>query len=117
VDAAHDEPRRAEQKIDYLRCFQKPGWLGAVSGAWTNAANWGADGIPGAGYAAVFNMNAAQSIVTLPTNQPVQSLSFDNANLSAMTISGPGALLLGAGTNSVLCAVFPWAASPPRRRR
>ncbi len=29
-------------KIDYLRCYQKPGWLGAVSSAWTNAANWGA---------------------------------------------------------------------------
>jgi autotransporter-associated beta strand protein len=89
-------------KIDYLRCYQKPGWLGAVSGTWTNAANWGVDGIPGAGYAAVFNMNAAQSTITLPTNQPVQSLSFDNTNLSATTINGPGALLLGAGTNSVL---------------
>ena len=89
-------------KIDYLHCYQKPGWLGAVSSAWTNAANWGADGIPGAGYAAVFNMNAAQSTVTLPTNQPVQSLSFDNANLSPTTLNGPGALLLGAGTNNVL---------------
>lgn len=89
-------------KVDYLRCYQKPGWLGAVSSAWTNAANWGVDGVPGAGYAAVFNMNAAQSTVTLPTNQPVQSLSFDHANLSATTINGPGALLLGAGTNSVL---------------
>jgi autotransporter-associated beta strand protein len=89
-------------KVDYLRCYQKPGWLGAVSGAWTNAANWGADGIPGAGYAAVFNLNTSQSTVTLSTNQPVQSLSFDNANLSPITINGPGALLLGAGTNSVL---------------
>ena len=89
-------------KIDYLRCYQKPGWLGAVSSAWTNAANWGAEGVPGAGYAAVFNLNAAQSTVTLPTNQPVQSLSFDHADLSATTINGPGALLLGAGTNSVL---------------
>jgi len=89
-------------KIDYLRCYQKPGWLGAVSSAWTNPANWGADGIPGAGAAAVFNLNAAQSTVTLPTNQPVQSLAFDHANLSATTINGPGALLLGAGTNSVL---------------
>lgn len=89
-------------KLDYLRCYQKPGWLGAVSSAWTSAANWGPDGVPGAGYAAVFNLNSAQSIVTLPTNQPVQSLALDNANLSAMTINGPGALLLGAGTNSVL---------------
>ena len=89
-------------KIDYLRCYQKPGWLGAVSSMWTNAANWGADGIPAAGYAAVFNLSAAQSTVTLPTNQFVQSLAFDNASLSAMTINGPGALFLGAGTNGVL---------------
>jgi autotransporter-associated beta strand protein len=89
-------------KIDYLRCYQKPGWLGAVSTAWTNASNWGPDGVPGAGFAAVFNLNVTPSTVTLPTNQPVQSVAFDNPNLSATTINGPGALLLGAGPNAVL---------------
>ena len=82
---------------DYTRYYQKPGWLGAVDGVWDKTANWGPDGLPGPGFAAVFNVPNAPAAVSLSTDQSLQSLYLDGATLPAHTFSGPGKLLLGAG--------------------
>jgi len=86
----------AEATWDYARYYQKQGWTGAVDGDWSQPANWGPDGLPAGGYAAVFNVATAPAAVTLPTDQSLQSLYFDSANLPAHIFGGSGALLLGA---------------------
>ena len=51
--------------VDYVRIWQKPGWTGAVNGNWGSATNWGPDGVPGSGYAAIFNGPSANTAVSL----------------------------------------------------
>jgi autotransporter-associated beta strand protein len=85
----------AEAQWDYVRYFQKPGWLGAASADWADPANWGPDGLPGPGRAAVFNMPVAQASVNVTGDQSLSSLSFDGASLPAMTFAGTGRLVLG----------------------
>lgn len=87
-----------QKQVDWVRVYQKPGWTGATSGTWNNAANWGADGVPGSGRAAVFNTASANRVILLSTDQPVQELTFQTSALGAATINGPGRLLLGATT-------------------
>jgi hypothetical protein len=82
-------------EIDWFQSFQKPGWIGQ-SGAWNQPDNWGPDGIPGAGVAAVFNRNTAQTNIVLTSDISVQELSFQSTNIPAMTVSGPGILKLGS---------------------
>ncbi len=86
----------AESTWDYARFYQKPGWLGAVDGDWSKAANWGPDGLPAPGYAAVFNVPTAPGTIFLPADQSLQSLFLDSATLPACTFNGPGTLRLGA---------------------
>lgn len=85
----------SEATWDYARYYQKPGWHGAVDGDWSKAANWGAEGVPGGGMAAVFNMPSTSSSVSLGSDQSLQTLSFDGATTPAHTFSGAGALRLG----------------------
>jgi autotransporter-associated beta strand protein len=87
----------AETTWDYARFYQKPGFTGAIDGDWAKPENWGPDGLPPAGYAAVFNMPSAPAAVTLGTDQTLQSIVLDGATLPAQTFSGAGALRLGAG--------------------
>ncbi len=87
----------AEATWDYARYYQKPGWLGAAGGAWSHAANWGANGLPGPGFAAVFNVPSAPAPVTLSATQDLQSVFFDGDSLPAHVFAGSGALRLGAG--------------------
>ena len=82
-------------EIDWFRSFQKPGWIGQ-SESWNQPDNWGPDGIPGAGAAAVFNRNTAQTNIVLNSDVFVQELSFQSTNIPAMTVSGPGILKLGS---------------------
>ena len=82
---------------DYARYYQKPGWLGAVDGVWDNTANWGPDGQPGPGFAAVFNVPHVPAAVSLTNDQTLQSLYLDGETLPAHVFSGPGKLVLGAG--------------------
>jgi hypothetical protein len=89
-------------KVDYLRCYQKPGWLGAVSSDWFDARNWGPDGVPSAGQAAMFNIFTSRSNFTLSNNVTVQSICFDGKSVPGIQIDGPGILQLGAGSNSVI---------------
>lgn len=85
----------SEATWDYARYYQKPGWHGAVDGDWSKAANWGAEGVPSGGMAAVFNMPSTSTSVSLSSDQSLQTLSFDGATTPAHTFSGAGALRLG----------------------
>ena len=81
---------------DYARYYQKPGFVGSVDGDWSNSANWGSDGKPLPGFAAVFNLSTAPAGISLPSDQELQSLYLDSANLPPHVFSGPGTLRLGA---------------------
>lgn len=89
------ELEASEATWDYARYYQKPGWHGAVDGDWSKAANWGTEGVPGGGMAAVFNMPSSTTSVSLNSDQSLQTLSFDGATAPAHTFSGAGALRLG----------------------
>ncbi|MFM2197235.1 MAG: hypothetical protein RLZZ505_667 [Verrucomicrobiota bacterium] len=89
-------------KVDYLRCYQKPGWLGAApTNTWGDARNWGPDGIPSSGEAAMFNLKVSQPFVNLLADKQVQSLCFDGPDVSPMVIGGSYQLELGVGPTSV----------------
>jgi autotransporter-associated beta strand protein len=81
--------------VDYVRVFQKPGWNGAVSGSWTNTANWGTDGVPSTNFAALFNQPSANTTITLPSDRYCQSLYFDNADTPSFTFAAGNNLRLG----------------------
>ena len=81
--------------VDYVRVYQKPGWLGTVNGNWGSDTNWGADGVPADGYAAVFNGASANPTISLAADKPVKELYFCTANCSAYTFAAGSNLLLG----------------------
>jgi autotransporter-associated beta strand protein len=85
----------SEATWDYARYYQKPGWLGALDGDWSKVENWGSEGVPGGGRAAVFNMPSASTSVTVSADQSLQTLSFDGATTPAYSFTGSGALRLG----------------------
>jgi autotransporter-associated beta strand protein len=87
----------AKTTWDYARYYQKPGFLGALDGDWSKPGNWGPEGLPAPGRAAVFNMPNAPAAITLPADQTIQSLYLDHPSLPAHTFGGPGPLRLGAG--------------------
>lgn len=87
----------SSMNIAYARVWQKPGWLGALSGNWGTDSNWGPDGVPGAGDAAVFNQAVANTTVSLLSDKSVKELYFATPQCPPMTIAaGPFKLLLGA---------------------
>ncbi len=92
----------AEALWDYALYYQKPGWLGTASSAWADPANWGPDGLPGPGRAAVFNVSPPAPSITIATDQNLSSLSLDGAALPPLTFTGPGALRLGASPDPSL---------------
>lgn len=81
--------------VDWVQVFQKPGWSGAVSGSWTNAGNWGADGVPGTNFAALFNQASPNTTVTLPSDRYCQSLYFDTPQAPSFTLAAGNSLHLG----------------------
>lgn len=87
----------AQATWDYARYYQKPGFLGALDGDWSKPGNWGPEGLPTPGRAAVFNMPNAPAAITLPAGQSLQSLHLDHPSLPAHTFGGLGPLRLGAG--------------------
>ena len=87
----------AEANWDYVRYYQKPGFLGAIDGDWTRPGNWGPDGLPSPGYTAVFNLSNAPADVSVPTDQSLHTLYLEGGSLPAHVFTGPGKLLLGAG--------------------
>ncbi|MBK8038654.1 MAG: autotransporter-associated beta strand repeat-containing protein [Verrucomicrobiaceae bacterium] len=85
----------SEATWDYARYYQKPGWIGSVDDDWSKVENWGAEGLPSGGRAAVFNMPSTNTSVTVPVDQSLQTLSFDGATTPAYSFGGSGALRLG----------------------
>jgi autotransporter-associated beta strand protein len=88
-----------QKLVDWVRVYQKPGWVGSNAvKQWNVAANWGPDGVPGSGRAAIFNTANASGSITLSVDQPVQEITFQTASTGVTSIDGPGKLLLGATT-------------------
>ncbi len=83
--------------IANVRVWMKPGWGGELTDNWGTPSNWGPDGVPGAGDAAVFNRAAANTTVSLLSDKSVKELYFTTPDCPAMTLaSGSFKLLLGA---------------------
>ena len=89
----------------------KPCWAAAVSGRWSNAANW-TGGVPNAiGAAAVFTVSTTAALtITLDAPQTVGSLLFGNSAAANVgyTLSGTGsnALTLDNGGNGATITVI-----------
>jgi autotransporter-associated beta strand protein len=81
--------------VDYVRAWQKPGWLGASNGNWGTTSNWGADGVPGAGDAAIFNGASSSRTISLAADKSVKEIYFCRTNCSAYTFAAGNNLLLG----------------------
>ena len=90
--------------VAYFRTWMKPGWTGASGDDWATEANWGPDGIPSAGDAAIFNAGAVNSTISLASDTNVKEIYFATAECPAMTISGnangTARLLLGTLTST-----------------
>ncbi len=92
----------SQMLVDYVRVTQKPGWNGAFSGDWSNEFNWGLDGIPGTGYAAIFNQPAANTAITFTNDIYCHSLYFDNPGCPPFVFAaGSSVLHLGSAPAGV----------------
>lgn len=92
----------SQMLVDYVRVTQRPGWGGAFSGDWNNAFNWGLDGIPGTGKAAIFNQPATNTTITLTNDTFCHSLYFDNPGCPAFVFAaGSASLRLGSAPAGV----------------
>ena len=80
-------------------------WLSAVSGSWTNPANWSEDAVPTASDDVCIQV-AGTYTVTLPANATVSSLTIGNtsgAGTQTLTVGGPGdSPTLTLATNSTI---------------
>ena len=94
--------------IANVRVWMKPGWGGALDGNWGTTANWGPDGVPPAGSAAVFNRATTRTTVSLLSDKSVKELYFTTAQCPAMTLAAGsfkfllGALASGTGVGGVV---------------
>lgn len=80
-----------------VRVWMKPGWGGELSGNWGTPSNWGPDGVPDAGDAAIFNRATTRTTVSLLGDKNVKELYFATPECPPMTLAaGPFKLLLGA---------------------
>jgi autotransporter-associated beta strand protein len=92
----------SQMLVDYVRVTQRPGWAGAFSGEWSNPFNWGLDGIPATGDAAIFNQPAANATITLTNDTFCHSLYFDNPGCPAFVFAaGSASLRLGSAPAGV----------------
>jgi autotransporter-associated beta strand protein len=92
----------SQMLVDYVRVTQKPGWIGTFNGDWSNAFNWGLDGVPGTGYAAIFNQPAANTTITLTNDTYCHSLYFDNPGCPPFLFAaGSSVLHLGSAAAGV----------------
>ena len=86
----------SSMNIDNVRVWMKPGWQGTDSGNWGTASNWGPDGVPDSGDAAIFNRAATTTTVSLLSDKNVKELYFTTPDCPAMTLAaGSFKLLLG----------------------
>jgi autotransporter-associated beta strand protein len=86
----------SSMNIANVKVWMKPGWEGAESGNWGTPANWGPDGVPDSGDAAIFNRATTRTIVSLLGDKNVKELYFTTPDCPAMTLAaGSFKLLLG----------------------
>jgi autotransporter-associated beta strand protein len=86
----------SSMNVDNVRVWMKPGWEGAVSGNWGTPDNWGPDGVPDSGDAAVFNRPTTRTAVSILGDKNVKELYFTTPDCPAMTLeAGSFKLLLG----------------------
>lgn len=86
----------SSMNIDNVRVWMKPGWQGIDSSNWGTPSNWGPDGVPDSGDAAVFNRVTTRTTVSLAGDKNVKELYFATPDCPAMTLaSGSFKLLLG----------------------
>ena len=94
--------------IANVRVWTKPGWGGALDGNWGTPTNWGPDGVPGAGSAAIFNRATTRTTVSLLSDKSVKELYFSTPQCPAMTLAAGsfkfllGALASGTGVGGVV---------------
>ena len=87
----------SSMNIANVRVWMKPGWEGTDSSNWGTGSNWGPDGVPDAGDAAIFNRPTSRTTVSLAGDKSVKELYFTTPNCPAMTLAaGSFKLLLGA---------------------
>jgi autotransporter-associated beta strand protein len=80
-----------------VRVWMKPGWGGDLSGNWGTPSNWGPDGVPDTGDAAIFNRATSRTTVSLLGDKSVKELYFTTPECPPMTLAaGSFKLLLGA---------------------
>ena len=92
----------SQMLVDYVRVTQRPGWGGKFSGDWSNPFNWGLDGIPATGDAAIFNQPAANTTITLTNDIFCHSLYFDNPGCAPFVFAATNTVLhLGAAPAGV----------------
>lgn len=94
--------------IANVRVWMKPGWGGELSGNWGTPSNWGPDGVPDAGDAAIFNRATTRTTVSLAGDKSVKELYFTTPECPAMTLASGsfkfmlGALASGAGVGGIV---------------
>lgn len=83
--------------IANVRVWMKPGWGGALDGNWGTPSNWGPDGVPAAGEAAIFNRATTRTTVSMAGDKSVKELYFSTPECPAMMLAaGSFKILLGA---------------------
>lgn len=82
--------------VDWVRVFQKSGWLGGTNGNWGSAPNWGPDGVPDVDDAAIFNGPSSSTTITLATDKSVREVYFRGAETPSFTFAAGNNLHLGA---------------------
>jgi len=79
-----------QMDVEYVRVYQKPGWIAESDGEWHDKGNWGLDGVPVAGWTAVFNQEASTDktslTISLDDDAAVQALYFDGDKIPAFTV-------------------------------
>ena len=94
--------------IARVRGWRQPGWTGAFDGNWVTTPNWGPDGVPGSGEAAVFNGATTRTTVSLLSDKGVKELYFTTPQCPPMTLAAGsfkfllGALASGTGVGGIV---------------
>lgn len=94
--------------IANVRVWMKPGWGGDLTGNWGTPSNWGPDGVPDAGDAAIFNRATTRTTVSLAGDKSVKELYFTTPECPALTLAAGsfkfllGALASGTGVGGIV---------------
>lgn len=86
-------------------------WDGSQDAAWSSAANWDTNAVPGAGDSAVFNSAGhANTVISLGAGVTLQTLTFDTVHGSSYVLgtgaAGSQSLTLGNGGSVMMSAAL-----------